>query len=130
MEENINTSVNMGVVKISDDVVSVIAGLAAAEVKGITGMSTGLAGGITQILGGKKNPSKGVKVTVGEDSASIDIVVGVEYGVKIPEIAKVVQDNVKKAVETMTGLKVSAVNIYVQNVIVPKNENDKDLIEE
>ncbi|NLM35724.1 MAG: Asp23/Gls24 family envelope stress response protein [Clostridiales bacterium] len=130
MDENINTSVNMGIVKISDDVVSVIAGLAAAEVKGITGMSTGLAGGITQILGGKKNPSKGVKVTVGEDSASIDIVVGVEYGVKIPEIAKVVQDNVKKAVETMTGLKVSAVNIYVQNVIVPKNENDKDLIEE
>ncbi|NLZ47367.1 MAG: Asp23/Gls24 family envelope stress response protein [Clostridiales bacterium] len=130
MDENTNTSVNMGIVKISDDVVSVIAGLAAAEVKGITGMSTGLAGGITQILGGKKNPSKGVKVTVAEDSASIDIVVGVEYGVKIPEIAKVVQDNVKKTVETMTGLKVSAVNIYVQNVIVPKNENDKDLIEE
>lgn len=130
MDENINTSVNMGIVKISDDVVSVIAGLATAEVKGITGMSTGLAGGITQILGGKKNPSKGVKVTVGEESASIDIVVGVEYGIKIPEIAKVVQDNVKKAVETMTGLKVSAVNIYVQNVIVPKNENDKELIEE
>lgn len=130
MDENTNTSVNMGIVKISDDVVSVIAGLAAAEVKGITGMSTSLAGGITQILGGKKNPSKGVKVTVAEDSASIDIVVGVEYGVKIPEIAKVVQDNVKKTVETMTGLKVSAVNIYVQNVIVPKNENDKDLIEE
>ncbi|HCW04962.1 MAG TPA: Asp23/Gls24 family envelope stress response protein [Clostridium sp.] len=130
MDENINTSVNMGIVKISDDVVSVIAGLAAAEVKGITGMSTGLAGGITQILGGKKNPSKGIKVTVGEDSASIDIVVGVEYGVKIPEIAKVVQDNVKKAVETMTGLKVSAVNIFVQNVIVPKIESGKDLMEE
>ena len=130
MDENINTSVNMGIVKISDDVVSVIAGLAAAEVKGITGMSTGLAGGIKQILGGKKNPSKGIKVTVGEDSASIDIVVGVEYGVKIPEIAKVVQDNVKKAVETMTGLKVSAVNIFVQNVIVPKIESGKDLMEE
>lgn len=130
MDENINTSVNMGIVKISDDVVSVIAGLAVAEVKGITGMSTGLAGGITQILGGKKNPSKGIKVTVGEDSASIDIVVGVEYGVKIPEIAKVVQDNVKKAVETMTGLKVSAVNIFVQNVIVPKIESGKDLMEE
>ena len=95
MDENINTSVNMGIVKISDDVVSVIAGLAAAEVKGITGMSTGLAGGITQILGGKKESFKGIKVIVGEDSASIDIVVGVEYG-EIPEIAKVVQDNVKR----------------------------------
>jgi uncharacterized alkaline shock family protein YloU len=130
MDEIINSSANMGIVKISDDVVSVIAGLAAAEVKGITGMSTGLAGGITQMLGGKKNPSKGVKVNVGEESASIDIVVGVEYGIKIPEVAKAVQDGVKKAVETMTGLKVSAVNIFVHNVIVAKSENNNELVEE
>ncbi|WP_139904276.1 Asp23/Gls24 family envelope stress response protein [Clostridium thermarum] len=130
MDENINSSANMGIVKISDDVVGVIAGLAAAEVKGIVGMSTGLAGGITQILGGKKNPSKGVKVNVGEESASIDIAVAVEYGIKIPEVAKAVQDGVKKAVETMTGLKVSAVNIFVHNVIVAKNEDNNELIEE
>ncbi|WP_163194738.1 Asp23/Gls24 family envelope stress response protein [Clostridium thermarum] len=130
MDENINSSANVGIVKISDDVVGVIAGLAAAEVKGIVGMSTGLAGGITQILGGKKNPSKGVKVNVGEESASIDIAVAVEYGIKIPEVAKAVQDGVKKAVETMTGLKVSAVNIFVHNVIVAKNEDNNELIEE
>lgn len=130
MDENLNNSANMGIVKISDDVVSVIAGLAAAEIKGITGMSTGLTGGITQILGGKKNLSKGVKVNVGEDSASIDIVVGVEYGIKIPEVAKSVQDNVKKAVETMTGLSVSAVNIFVHNIIVPKIDGSSELEEE
>lgn len=130
MDENINTSVNMGIVKISDDVVSVIAGLVIKRSKGYNWHEYWFSWRNNSNSRRKKNPSKGVKVTVGEDSASIDIVVGVEYGVKIPEIAKVVQDNVKKAVETMTGLKVSAVNIYVQNVIVPKNENDKDLIEE
>ncbi|MDP4087753.1 MAG: Asp23/Gls24 family envelope stress response protein [Bacillota bacterium] len=130
MDENINNSANMGIVKISDEVVSVIAGLAAAEIKGITGMSAGLAGGITQMLGGKKNLSKGVKVNVGEDSASIDIVVGVEYGIKIHEAAKSVQDNVKKAVETMTGLSVSAVNIFVHNIIVPKTDVNNELVEE
>lgn len=130
MDEILNSSANMGIVKISDDVVSVIAGLAAAEIKGITGMSTGLTGGITQILGGKKSPSKGVKVNVGEEGASIDIIVGVEYGIKIPEVAKAVQDSVKKAVETMTGLKVSAVNIFVHNIIVPKNESNNELVEE
>ncbi len=130
MDENLNNSVNMGIVKISDDVVSVIAGLAAAEIKGITGMNTGLTGGITQVLGGKKNLSKGVKVNVGEDSASIDISVGVEYGMKIPEVAKNVQDNVKKAVESMTGLSVSAVNIFVHNIIVPKSDGSNELVEE
>lgn len=130
MDEILNSSANMGIVKISDDVVSVIAGLAAAEIKGITGMSTGLTGGITQMLGGKKNPSKGVKVNVGEESASIDIIVGVEYGIKIPEVAKAVQDSVKKAVETMTGLNVSAVNIFVHNIIVPKSESNSELVEE
>lgn len=130
MDENILNNSNMGIVKISDEVVSVIAGLAAAEIKGINGMNTGLTGGITQILSGKKNLSKGVKVTVGEESATIDLSVVVEYGVKIPDVAGAVQENVKKAVETMTGLTVSAVNIYVQSILVPKSEGNLELIEE
>lgn len=130
MDENLKTNVNMGIVKISDEVVSVIAGIAAAEIKGIVGMSAGLTGGITQILSGKKNLSKGVKVTVGEDSATIDLVVVVEYGTKIPEVALQVQENVKKAVESMTGLAVSAVNIFVQNIIVPKGESILELNED
>ena len=130
MDENILNHSNMGIVKISDEVVSVIAGLAAAEIKGINGMNTGLTGGITQILSGKKNLSKGIKVTVGEESAIIDLSVVVEYGVKIPDVAGAVQENVKRAVETMTGLTVSAVNIYVQSILVPKSESSSELIEE
>ncbi|MBI6873042.1 MULTISPECIES: Asp23/Gls24 family envelope stress response protein [Clostridium] len=120
MEENIKNEIDMGIVKISDEVVGVIAGLATTEVKGIVGMSASLVGGITQILTGKKNLSKGVKVTVGENSAAIDLYVVVEYGIRIPDVALEVQENVRKAVESMTGLDVSAVNVHVQNVMIPK----------
>ncbi|MGE5627490.1 MAG: Asp23/Gls24 family envelope stress response protein [Solirubrobacterales bacterium] len=130
MEDNMKQEIDMGVVKISDEVVGVIAGIAAIEIKGIIGMSANLVGGITQILGGKKNLSKGVKVSVGENSAAIDLYVVVEYGVKIPEIALQVQENVRKAVESMTGLNVSAVNIHVQNVMIPKLEGEKEEVEE
>lgn len=130
MDENITNETNIGIVKISDEVVSVIAGVACSDIKGIAGMSTGIVGGITQILGGKKNVSKGVKVTVGEDNTAIDLYVIVDYGINIPEVAKQVQESVKKAVETMTGLEVSAVNIYVQNVILNKEENKEEAGEE
>lgn len=131
MEENMSNEMDMGIVKISDEVVGVIAGLATTEIKGIVGMSVGAVGGITQILTGKKNLSKGVKVTVGENSATIDLSVVIEYGVRIPEVAIKVQENVKKAVESMTGLTVSAVNIHVQNVLIPKSEdNNIEQIEE
>jgi uncharacterized alkaline shock family protein YloU len=126
MEENIREEIDMGIVKISDEVVGVIAGLATTEIKGVVGMSANLVGGITQILTGKKNLSKGVKVNVGETSSTIDLFVVVEYGVKIPDVSKLVQENVKKTVETMTGLVVSAVNIHVQNVIIPKLDEIKE----
>lgn len=122
MDENIKNEVDMGIVKISDEVVAIIAGLAAGEIKGIVGMSASLVGGITQALSGKKNLSKGVKVSLGENNAAIDLFIVVEYGVKIPEVALQAQENVKKAVESMTGLTVSEVNIHVQNVILPKSE--------
>jgi Uncharacterized protein conserved in bacteria len=130
MEENMNNEIDLGIVKISDEVVAVIAGLATTEIKGIVGMSASLVGGITQILAGKKNLSKGVKVSVGENSAAIDLYVVVEYGVRIPDIAVEAQENVKKAVESMTGLNVSAVNIHVQNVMIPKTEDAIEEMEE
>lgn len=126
MEENLKEEVNMGIVKISDEVVGVIAGLAATEIKGVVGMSANLVGGITQILTGKKNLSKGVKVTVGENSSTIDLYVVVEYGMNIPEVCNNVQENVKKTVETMTGLIVDAVNVHVQNVVIPKLEEKQN----
>ncbi|NEZ46305.1 Asp23/Gls24 family envelope stress response protein [Clostridium niameyense] len=124
MEENIKN--DMGIVKISDEVVGVIAGLAASEVEGIVGMSSGVVGGITQILKGKKNLSKGVKVNATEDSVSIDLYVVVEYGIKILDVALKVQEDVRRSIETMTGLTVSAVNIHVQNVMIPKMDKEPE----
>lgn len=126
MEDNLNDLHDIGIVKISDEVVEVIAGLAASEIDGIVGMSTKLVGGITKILTAKKSVSKGVKVTVGEDSASIDIFVVVTYGTKILDVARKVQENVKKSVESMTGLKVSAVDVYVQNMVLPKEDKKSE----
>lgn len=112
----------VGIIKISDEVVGVIADLAASEIKGVVGMSSGIAQGITQILSGKKNLTKGVKINIEEESASIDLYLVIEYGVKIPEVASKVQENVKRTVESLTGLNVSAVNVFVQNVALPKQK--------
>lgn len=115
---------NLGVVHIAEDVVSIIAGLAATEVEGIAGMSEGLVGGIAEMLG-KKNFSKGVKVEVGEKEAAVDIYIIVKYGVRIPEVALAAQENVKQAIEKMTGLSVVEVNVHVQGVGFPE-ENSKE----
>lgn len=120
MDEVKREDSNIGIVKISDEVISVIASIATSEIKGVVGMDAGMVGGIANMLTGKKNNTKGVKVVVGEENASIDIAIVVEYGIKIPEVVSQIQDNVKKTVEAMTGLEVSAVNVYVQNIIVQK----------
>lgn len=103
-------------IQIADDVVAVIAGKAVSEVSGVAGMAGGFAGGITEVLSGKKNLSKGIKVEVGEKEAKIDVNIIVEYGVRIPDVAFEIQNRVKKAVEAMTGLNVSSVNVHVQGV--------------
>lgn len=103
-------------IQIADDVVAVIAGKAVSEVPGVAGMAGGFAGGISEVLSGKKNLSKGIKVDVGEKEATIDVNIIVEYGVRIPDVAFEIQSRVKKTVETMTGLKVSNVNVHVQGV--------------
>ncbi|MCB5558469.1 Asp23/Gls24 family envelope stress response protein [Anaerosalibacter bizertensis] len=114
-----NEGVDYGTVKIANEVVAIIAGLAATEVEGVAGMSGGITGGISDMLG-MKNLSKGVKVEVGEKECAIDIFVIVEYGSRISEVALRVQENVKEAVETMTGLNVIEVNVNVQGVNIPK----------
>ena len=98
-----------------DHVVAVIAGKAASEVSGVFGMAGGFAGGITEVFG-KKNFSKGIKVDVEEKSVKIDVNIIVEYGARIPDVAFEIQNRVKKAVESMTGLTVPEVNVHVQGV--------------
>ena len=103
-------------IKISDDVVAVIAGVAVSEVPGVSGMAGGFAGGISEVFSGKKNLAKGIKAEIVESTAKIDVNIIVEYGSRIPDVAFEIQNRVKKAVESMTGLKVEEVNVHVQGV--------------
>jgi uncharacterized alkaline shock family protein YloU len=104
-----------GSIRIANEVVSIIAGLAATEIKGVAGMSGGIVDGFAELLK-KKNLTKGVKVEVGEKQAAIDLFVIIEYGAKIPDTAYIVQENVKRAIESMTGLEVVEVNVHIQGV--------------
>ena len=121
--ENVNNESTIGIVKISDEVVSVIAEIAADEIQGIVEVPHGVSSNISQILKGKKASSgKSVKVTLEEDKAIIELNVAVEYGMKIPDVVSAVQENVKKTVEAMTGLVVENVNVNVQNIYMAKVE--------
>lgn len=108
-------------VRIADEVVAVVAGMAVADVPGVAGMSGGFAGGISEVFSGKKNLSKGIKVNIGEKETTIDVNIIVEYGARIPDVAFEIQNRVKTAVETMTGLKVMGVNVHVQGVNAQKD---------
>ncbi len=104
-----------GEVKIADEVVAIIAGLAATEVSGVDSM----AGNITNELVGKlgmKNLSKGVKVDVTEEHVSVDLSLNMKYGYNIPKVSEMVQEKVKSAIENMTGLTVLDVNIKIAGV--------------
>ncbi len=114
-----------GKITFANEVVAIIAALAASEVKGIAGMSGGVVEGFAERLG-RKNLTKGVKVEVGNEEAAVDVYVIVEYGVKIHNVAYEIQDTVKKAIETMTGLRVVEVNVYVQGVTVEKDIKEKE----
>lgn len=140
MEENKNEELDMidevlddnTGVKIANDVIAVIAGVAVSEVSGVYAMSGGFAGGITEVLKGKKNLAKGIKVDATETETKIDVNIIVEYGARIPDVAFEIQNRVKKAVENMTGLKVEKVNVHVQGVNTEslnassEDEEDKD----
>src|SRR5690554_5381326 len=93
-----------GNLNIADDVISTIANIAASEVEGVTAMSSGIADGIVEMFG-KKPLGKGVKIEKKEGEVKIDLFIVVNYGVRIPDVAWEVQDNVKKSIEAMTGLK-------------------------
>ncbi len=120
-------------IKISDDVVAVIAGVAVSEVAGVAGMAGGFAGGISEVFSGKKNLAKGIKVDINETQVKIDVNIIVEYGSRIPDVAFEIQNRVKKAVESMTGLIVEEVNVHVQGVntdVAQVQENEENNNEE
>ncbi len=119
----------IGNIKIAVDVVATIAGIATMEVKGVASMCTSFAGGIAEILGTKKSPTRGVKVEMTEEGTTIDVFIVVDYGVRIPELAWEVQENVKNSVESMTGQKVLKVNIHIEGISFAK-EKEADKLEE
>lgn len=126
LSETVQTSVEeYGRITFADEVVAIIAGLAAAEIEGVAAMSGGFTGGFTEMLG-MKNLSKGVKVEIGEKEAAIDLYLIVKYGVRVPEMAWEIQENVKKTVETMTGLKVVEVNVHVQGINFEEQEKEAE----
>ena len=110
-----------GDVRISDEVITIIAGLAATEVRGVASMAGNITNELVAKLG-KKNLSRGVKIEVHDRTLSVDLAINIDYGYSIPEVSKAVQERVKSAIETMTGLDVSEVNIRVADVNL---ENDK-----
>jgi len=114
MENNINLTV-------SDEVISTIVEKTVMSIPGIYDINGGIIDGITNMLGSKR--MRGIKVDIDNKSVSIDIYVIVEYGVKIPDIAWDIQDKVKKIIEDMTGLNVTAVNIHIQGINFKKKNS-------
>lgn len=113
-------------IKISNDVVAVIAGVAVSEVRGVASMQGGFAGGIGEVLSGKKNLAKGIKVETENGKVKIDVNIIVEYGTRIPDIAFEIQNRVKKSIENMTGLKVTEVNVHVQGVSIEADKKEEE----
>ena len=112
----------LGTIRISDEAIGVIAGLAALEVKGVAAMAQGTVEGLAESLGIRPRHGRGVKVEVSEEEVFIELNLLVEFGVDIPAVCQRVQDKVQETVEDMTGLTVARVNVSVQGV---KNKADK-----
>ena len=114
-EELMNVEPN-GTVTFANEVLETIAGIAAADVQGIANMSGSLMKDGWNDLIVKKRPAKGVKVTKTEDSLTIDVQIIVEYGVKVQDVCRKIQESIYTAIDTMTGLQPTAINVYVQGV--------------
>ena len=112
---------HLGEVKIADEVVAIIAGLAATEVEGVSSMAGNITNELVSKLG-MKNLSKGVRVEVLSGIVNVDVALNIAYGYSIPEVSAKVQERVKSAIENMTGLEVADVNIKVAGVEMESQE--------
>ncbi len=116
METGQKLTNELGVVNISEEVISIMAGLTAMECYGLVGMaSQSFQDGISELVG-TKNLSKGIEINIAEEGVELDLYIVVEYGVKISEVANNVMERVKYTLEEKAGVKVKKVNINVQGV--------------
>lgn len=111
-----------GTISYANEVIAIISGIAASEIEGIAGMVT--AGGLGEIISKNRNITRGVKVEVGTEEVSVDLYTIIEYGQPIQKVASEVQENVRKSIESMTGLKVVRVDIHVQGVSFEKDKKE------
>ena len=116
--EYVSRSDELGNIHISEEVLAAISAAAALEVDGVSSLAANLGSDIAELLG-KKNLAKGVRVRMEDDKVVVELSVLMTYGHTIPEMCKAVQEGVKNAVESMTGLEVSAVNVNVGGVTFP-----------
>lgn len=125
MEDNrvthtIHEDGKVGEVQIADDVVAIIAGLAATEIDGVASMAGNITNELVSILG-MKNLAKGVKAVLDDDEVNVDLALNIKFGYNIKDVSTKVQDRVKSSIENMTGLTVNTVNIRIANIIVEQN---------
>jgi uncharacterized alkaline shock family protein YloU len=126
VDKNFN---DIGEIRISADVITVIAHTVASEVEGVAAMNANIAENISSVLG-RKNPTKGVKVEIEEKNVTIDFYIVVDYGARIPDVAWRIQDRVKSSVESMTGMNVVSINIHVQGVSFDKCKEERRIEEQ
>ena len=122
-KEYVSRCDELGNIHISEEVLAAIAAAAALEVEGVTSLAANLGTDIAELLG-KKNLAKGVHVKMEDDKVQIELSVMMGYGHTIPEMGKAVQDGVKLAVESMTGLEVSAVNVSICGITFPPKDKE------
>ena len=128
MNENMQTNVQLdangkGTVTFATDVIATIAGLAATEVEGVASMVGSSSSGLAEIFKRGQNTrslTRGVRVELNDNAVEVHLTIIVDYGSPVPEVAKNIQENVKKAIETMSGLEVTSVNVFVQGVSFEK----------
>ena len=112
---------NMGQVQIADEVVAIIAGLAATEVEGVASMAGNITNELVSKLG-KKSLSKGIRVKVEDGIVNVNVTLNIADGYSVPKTCKKVQEKVKAAIENMTGLEVEKVDIQIANVSISKEK--------
>ena len=112
---------NMGQVQIADEVVAIIAGLAATEVEGVASMAGNITNELVSKLG-KKSLSKGIRVKVEDGIVNVNVALNIAYGYSVPKTCKKVQEKLNASIENMTGLEVEKVDIQIANVSISKEK--------
>lgn len=120
-KEYVSRSDELGNIHISEEVLAAISAAATLEVEGVAALSANLGSDLAELLG-KKHLTKGIQVTMEEEKVKVELSVLMDYGHTIPEIGKAVQDNVKNALESMTGLEIACVNVSVTGIVFEKEK--------